>query len=114
MTDERPAQGHRSHDWFREAWSQALVAVDAAEKEAGQLLQKAGELAGWKPDDARRYAKEFGDRLAQQRRELEKGLDEKVNRLVRVKVPKREEISALAKRLGRVAERIEALEARRK
>ncbi|HEY3447057.1 MAG TPA: phasin family protein [Myxococcales bacterium] len=113
--DEKPVEEHKSGDWFREAWSQALVAVNAAEEEAGRLLLKAGELAGWKPDDVRRYATEFGERLASQRKELEKSLDERVNKaLARVKVPKREEISALAKRVGRVAERIEALEARRK
>jgi polyhydroxyalkanoate synthesis regulator phasin len=66
-------------------------------------------------DDVRRYAKEFADRLAAQRKELEKGLDERVNKaLARVKVPRREEIGALAKRVGAIAERIEALEARRK
>ncbi|MGC4115339.1 MAG: phasin family protein [Myxococcales bacterium] len=115
MTDEAPAQDVSKEHWFREAWSQALMAVNAAEEEASRLLHKAGELAGWKPDDSKHYGKEFGERLAAQRKELEKSLDERVHKaLARVKVPKREEISALAKRVGRIAERIEALEARRK
>ena len=49
-----------------------------------------------------------------QRKEFEKTLDEQINRaLARVKIPRREEIDALGKRLGRIAERIEALESRR-
>lgn len=120
MVEEKLAQDpvakeHKSGDWFREAWTQALVAVSAAEEEAGKLLAKAGEVAGWKPDDARRYAKEFGERLASQRKELEKSLDERVNKaLARVKVPRREELESLSKRLGRIEERIEALETRRR
>jgi len=109
-----PSQERRSADWFRDAWSQALVAVSTAEEEAGKVLHKVGDLAGWKPEDARRITKEFGERLAAQRREFEKTLDEQIGRaLSRVKVPRREEIDALGKRVGRIAERIEALEARR-
>jgi polyhydroxyalkanoate synthesis regulator phasin len=103
--DRKPA------DWFRDAWAQALLAVGAAEDEAGKVLHKAGELAGWKPEEARRIAKDFGERLAAQRKELDDGISRAVSR---VKFPKREEIDALGKRVGRIAERIEALEKRRK
>lgn len=119
MVDERPAQEPARErgvaDWFRDAWSQALVAVSAAEEEASRVLHRAGDLAGWKPEEARRLAKEFGERLAAQRKEFERTLDEGISRAVaRVKFPKRDEIEALGKRVGRIAERIEALEAKRK
>jgi len=112
---QEPAKEHRPADWFREAWSQALVAVGAAEDEANQLLHRAGELADWKPEDARRFAKELADRLAAQRKELEKTLDERVARAVgRIKIPNRDVLDSLAKRVGHIAQRIEVLEARRK
>ncbi|MBI5546367.1 MAG: phasin family protein [Deltaproteobacteria bacterium] len=119
MVDETPAtvppKEHRVADWFREAWSQALVAVSAAEEEASRVLHRVGEVAGWKPEEVRRQAQEFGERLAAQRKEFERTLDEGIARaVVRVKIPKREEIDALGKRVGRITERIEALEARRK
>ena len=112
--EAEPAKERGGSDWFREAWSQALVAVSAAEEEASKVLHKVGDLAGWKPEDAKRLAKEFGDRLATQRKEFERTLDEGISRAVgRLKIPKRDEIDALGKRVGRIAERIEALEARR-
>jgi hypothetical protein len=105
------AKERKAADWFRDAWAQALLAVGAAEDEAGKVLKKASELAGWKPEDARRITKEFGERLVAQRKELDEGVGRAVSR---VKLPRREEIDALGKRVGRIAERIEALEARRK
>ena len=114
-TPQDQASERRAADWFRDAWSQALLAVNAAEEEAGKVLHRAGELAGWKPEDVRRITSEFGERLTAQRKEFERTLDEAVSRaLSRMKVPKREEIDALGKRVGRIAERLAALEARRK
>ena len=119
MVSDKPAQDsakeRRTTDWFREAWSQALVAVNVAEEEAGRLLHRAGELAGWRPDDARRYAKEFGERLAAQRKDLERTVDERIGKaLSRMKIPKREEIEALSRRVSALTERIQDFEARRK
>lgn len=117
MVDESSAEEAAKErgvtDWFRDAWAQALVAVNTAEEEANKVLHRVGDLAGWKPEDARRLAKEFGERLAAQRKEFERTLDEGIGRaLARVKIPRRDEIDALGKRVGQIAERLEALQAR--
>ncbi len=110
MGGESEGRG-RVAEWFREAWAQALVTVGAAEVEAGKVAQRAGELAGWRPDEVRSAAAEFGQRLATQRREL----DETLNRaLGRVKVVQRQDVERLAKRVERIAERLDALESKRR
>jgi len=101
-------------DFFREAWSQALIKVSAAEDEAAKVLHRAGDLAGWKPEDAKRLAKEFSERLAVQRKEFEKSLDEGIHRAIsRVKIPRRDDVEALVRRLDQVEARIEALRQKR-
>lgn len=101
-------------EFFKEAWSQALIKVSAAEDEAAKVLHRAGDLAGWKPDDVRRLAKEFSDRLAAQRREFEKSLDEGIHRAVaHVKFPRRDDLDGLVRRLDQVEARIEALRQKR-
>ncbi len=110
FTKERPGLA----EFFKEAWSQALIKVSAAEDEAAKVLHRAGDLAGWKPDDVRRLAKEFSDRLAAQRREFEKSLDEGIHRAVaHVKFPRRDDLDALVRRLDQVEARIEALRQKR-
>ncbi len=95
---------------FREAWSQALAGVNAAEQEAEKILNRIGDAAGFTPDDVRRHAREFGERLASQRRDIEKGIDDAVRRAAsRFRIPSREDIAALQKRLDAVSERVDAL-----
>lgn len=111
---ETPKERTSLGDFFKEAWSTALIKVSAAEEEAGRVLHRAGDLAGWGPEEVRRLAKEFGERLSAQRKEFEKSLDEGIDRAVaRLKVPRREELETLWARLGRVGERLDALRARR-
>lgn len=106
FTKERPGLV----EFFKEAWSQALIKVSAAEDEAAKVLHRAGDLAGWKPDDVRRLAKEFSDRLAAQRRDFEKSLDEGIHRAVaHVTFPRRDDLDAMVRRLDQVEARIEAL-----
>ncbi len=110
VTRERPGLA----EFFKEAWSQALIKVSAAEDEAAKVLHRAGDLAGWTPDDVRRLAKEFSDRLTAQRREFEKSLDDGIHRAVsRVKFPRRDDLDALVRRLDQVEARIEALRQKR-
>ncbi len=100
--------------FFREAWSQALVKVGAAEDEASRVLEKAGELAGWGPEEVRKLAAEFTLRLQSQRKEVERSLDEGVRRgVARLRVPHRDDLEQLWRRLDRVSERIDALTAKR-
>ena len=53
---------------FKEAWSQALVGINAAEAEAEKVLSRLADAAGFSPDEVKKHAREFGERLGQQRR----------------------------------------------
>jgi polyhydroxyalkanoate synthesis regulator phasin len=95
---------------FKEAWSQALAGVNAAEAEAEKVLTRLADAAGFTADDVKRHAREFGERLTAQRRDVEKAIDEAVrNAANRFRIPTKEDIAALQKRLDAVAERVEAL-----
>jgi poly(hydroxyalkanoate) granule-associated protein len=97
-------------EMFKDAWSQALAGVNAAEQEAEKVFARLADVAGFSPEDVRRHAREFGDRLTGQRRELEKSIDDAVRRAAnRFRIPTKEDIESLQKRLDSVAERVEAL-----
>ena len=97
-------------DLFKEAWSQALVGLNAAEAEAEKVLDRLAGAAGLTPEDVKRHAREFGERLSSQRREGERAIDEAVKRAAaRFKLPTRDEVEALKRRLDQIAERVERL-----
>jgi polyhydroxyalkanoate synthesis regulator phasin len=97
-------------EMFKEAWSQALAGVNAAEQEAEKVLNKLAGAAGFSSDDVKRHAREFGERLTTQRREIEKAIDDAVRRTAnRFRIPSQSDIEALQKRVDAVAQRIEAL-----
>lgn len=93
-------------DRFKEAWSSALAGVNAAEAEAERVLGK----LGFSPDDVKRQAREFGERLTSQRRELERAIDDAVRRAAtRFHIPTQADIDALRKRVDEVTSRVEAM-----
>jgi poly(hydroxyalkanoate) granule-associated protein len=95
---------------FKEAWSNALAGVNAAEQEAEKVFTRLADAAGFSPEDVRRHAREFGERLQTQRREVEKTIDDAVRRAAnRFRIPTKEDIETLQKRLDAIAERVEAL-----
>jgi polyhydroxyalkanoate synthesis regulator phasin len=95
---------------FERAWSQALVAMSTVEEEAVMITHRLGEAAGWSQEEARRHVREFTERLAHQRKDLEGSVEEGVKRaLSKVRVPRREEIAELQARLDRIAARIDSL-----
>lgn len=95
---------------FKEAWSNALAGVNAAEQEAEKVLARIADAAGFSPEDVRRQAREFGERLVNQRREVERAVDEAVRRAAnRFRIPSREDIEGLERRLDAVAQRVEQL-----
>jgi len=97
-------------EMFKEAWSSALAGVNAAEQEAEKVIGKLADAAGFSPEDVRRHAREFGERLTSQRRELEKAIDDAVRRTAnRFRIPTQTDIEALQKRVDAVAQRVEAL-----
>ena len=92
-------------------WAQAVTAVSSVEDEAARVVQRAQTVAGWSQDEVRRQMGELAERLAAQRKELEQGLEERVRgTLQRLRVPRRDEVQALAARVDRVTERLERLE----
>ncbi len=93
-------------DFFQQIWSQALVTVTGAEEEAQRLLSRAQGMVGWSQDEARRLQ----ERLASQRREMERRVEEAVKTSVaRLRVPRRDEVAQLTARLEAVSRRIEVL-----
>ncbi|MDY7230888.1 phasin family protein [Hyalangium rubrum] len=107
---EAPREKHPVAETFERVWSQALGAVTTAEEEVQRTLQRVASAAGWSQEEVKRQAREFTERLVGHRKELERGVEEAVRGAVaRLKVPKREELQDFEARLGRLAERIEAL-----
>jgi polyhydroxyalkanoate synthesis regulator phasin len=95
---------------FKEAWSQALVGLNAAEAEAEKVLTRLAGAAGFTPEDVKKHAREFGERLTSQRREVERAIDDAVKRAAaRFKLPTRDELESLKKRLDQIAERVDRL-----
>jgi len=95
---------------FKEAWSSALAGVNAAEAEAEKVLGKLADAAGFSPEDVKRHAREFGERLSTQRKDLEKAIDDAVRRTAnRFRIPTQADIEALTKRVDEVSARLEAL-----
>jgi polyhydroxyalkanoate synthesis regulator phasin len=95
---------------FREAWSNALAGVSAAEQEAERVLARIADAAGLSAEDVRRQARDFGERLASQRREVERAMDEAVRRAAnRFRIPSRDELETLQRRVETVARRVDAL-----
>jgi len=95
---------------FKDAWSQALVGINAAEQEAERVLGRIADAAGFTPEDVRRHAREFGDRLQQQRRDVERGIDEAVKKATgRFKFPSQSEVDELRGRVEALSRQVEAL-----
>ncbi|MCI0670345.1 MAG: phasin family protein [Myxococcaceae bacterium] len=96
---------------FERLWGQALLAVSAAEEEATRAVQRAAELAGSSQEEVRRQVREFSDRLAGHRKDLERNVEEGVRTaLARLRLPRRDELQELHGRLDRLSQRLEALE----
>lgn len=97
-------------DRFKDAWSQALAGANVAEQEAEKVFARLADAAGFSADEVKRHARDFGERLASQRRELEKAIDDGVRRAAsRFRIPSRADLDALRRRLDVVAERVDAL-----
>lgn len=110
MDKQETPQKHPLAETFERVWSQALLAVSTAEEEAARTVQRVAGLAGWSPDEMIRQARLLTERLSGHRKDLEHNVEEGVRRaLLHLKVPRREELQDIEARLGRLAERIEAL-----
>jgi polyhydroxyalkanoate synthesis regulator phasin len=95
---------------FKDAWSQALVGLSAAEQEAEKVLGRIADAAGFTPEDVRRHAREFGQRLQSQRRDVERSIDEAVKKATaRIRFPTREEVNGLRQRVDELSARLDEL-----
>ena len=97
-------------EMFKDAWSTALTRVNAAEQEAEKVFSRLADAAGFSPEDVKRHAREFGERLTTQRKEIEKAIDDAVRRAAnRFRIPTQEDLSAMQKRLDAIAARLDTL-----
>lgn len=97
-------------EMFKEAWSQALAGVNAAEQEAEKVFNRVADAAGFSPEDVRRHAREFGERLQTQRKELEKVIDDGVKKAAhRLQVPTKGDLDALEQKLTALAAKVDEL-----
>ena len=97
-------------EMFKEAWSHALAGVNAAEQEAEKVLNRMADAAGFSPEDVRRHAREFGERLQAQRKELEKAIDEGVRKAAtRLQVPTKGDLDAIEQRLTALSAKVDEL-----
>ena len=95
-------------EFFSQVWSQALVTVSGAEDEAAKLLAKVQGMAGWSQDEVKRQVRDYADRLTSQRRDMERKVEEAVRvSLLRIRVPRKEEIQQLNSRLDTLTKRID-------
>lgn len=101
-------------EFFRETWSQALVAVSATEEEAQRVLSKLTNWIEMGPDEARRLGLELAERLRNERTELEDSIEVAVRRaLAPFRLPSREDLHNLNARLSSLESRIDQLSALR-
>jgi polyhydroxyalkanoate synthesis regulator phasin len=97
-------------EMFKEAWSHALAGVNAAEQEAEKVFNKVADAAGFSPEDVRRHAREFGERLQAQRRELEKSIEDGVKKAAtRLQVPTKGDLDAIEQRLAALTAKVDEL-----
>jgi polyhydroxyalkanoate synthesis regulator phasin len=97
-------------EMFKEAWSHALSGVNAAEQEAEKVFNRVADAAGFSPEDVRRHAREFGERLQAQRKELEKAIDDGVKKAAhRLQVPTKGDLDAIEQRLTALSAKVDEL-----
>lgn len=108
--EPNPKDKRTVSEFFQQVWSQALVTVTGAEEEVAKVFGRLQGAAGWSQDEARRQMQHFTERLASQRRELERRAEESVKASVaKLKVPRRDEVAQLNARLDALVRRMEAL-----
>lgn len=99
---------------FREAWAQALAGANAAEREAGRVLGRITDAAGFMPEDLRRSVRGLAERLQAQRRGIERSVDATVRRAAaKVQLPSKGEVDELRQRVDALSSRLDALDRER-
>jgi len=100
-------------DLLGEFWSRAVLTAGAAEEEIRRLVERLAEVVELRPEDLQTYTSELAKRLAGQRQDMERSLDEAVRQgLSRLRVPSKSEFAALQLRISALSARLDQLEAR--
>jgi polyhydroxyalkanoate synthesis regulator phasin len=101
--------------YVREAWSQALVAVNDAGDEVQKIVHR---MTGWVelgPEEARRLSVELAEKLRRERAELEATVEAAVAKAAGpFRLPSRDDVAALDARLKSLEGRVDALLASRR
>lgn len=104
----------RLADYVRDAWSQAIVAVNTAEEEVQRFLGRISDFVEVGPEEAKRLAVELTVRLNNERSELEERLEHNVRRTLQsFRLPSPADVAALDARVNRIEARLERLLAAR-
>lgn len=108
--DSMPKDKKSIAEAFQQAWSQALQTVSGAEEETAKLFGRLQQLAGWGPEEGKRIVRDLTEKLASQRKDAEKRVEDSVRQaLLSMRVPNKAEIAQLSARLDAVTRRVEAL-----
>jgi len=111
--DQPSKDGAQAQTGPERLWSQALLAMSSAGEEAGRVAQRLAERAGLNPEDIRAHLREFTERLASQRREFERSVEEAAKKALWLRIPRREQLQELNTRLEALEARATALAERR-
>ncbi len=98
-----------------EAWSQALLSLNAAEHEAEKVVARVAGLAGFTADEVRTHAAALAGLLRQQRLDLDRAIRDAIDRAMRQipALPTKADLEHLRSSVAALAERVAALEARK-
>lgn len=108
--DPKHADKSSISEIFQQFWSQALGAVSNAEEEVSKVIARLQEGLGWSQEEAVRQVRELSERLTGQRRDVERRMEDAVKQsLLRLRVPRREEVAELSARVEALAKRVESL-----
>lgn len=123
-TAQPPAAGHSASEqaaadqnaahglveFAREAWTQALVAVNATEEEVQRIVSRVSAWVEMGPEEARRLRMELSEKLRGERDQLEAGIESAVKKaLTPFRVPNKEDLAALHARVSVLEARVDRI-----
>jgi len=110
---EKPEAGAQLPEWLESAWAAAHGLAEDAELEVSRLRARLSGWTGEQRTEAERKLDEARDRFLDNRRRLERRLEEGVRAyLSRLRFPSREELAALHAHLDGLEARVGSLERR--
>jgi polyhydroxyalkanoate synthesis regulator phasin len=97
-------------EFIREAWSQALVAVNATEEETQKIVNRVSGWVEMGPEEARRLGAELTERLKSERDQLEAGVESAVGKaLAPFRFPSKDDLAGIHARVSVLEARVDRL-----